>query len=67
MNMLVSEITMSSLELVEMINLSRKEGDAELRHDSFMDKVPKVLGSDHAPKFFGTQKYGNGNTRKMKR
>lgn len=27
-----------------------------------MAKVPKVLG-DNAPKFSGTQKYGNNNTR----
>ena len=36
--------TMTSLELVDFINASRAEGEAELRHDSFMAKVPKVLG-----------------------
>lgn len=35
---------MTSLELVEFINSERAEGEAELRHDSFMAKVPKVLG-----------------------
>ena len=36
----------------------------ELRHDHFMAKVPKVLGID-APKFLGTQTYGNNNTREV--
>lgn len=57
-------ITMSSLELVDFINDQRGEGEAVLRHDSFMDKVPKVLG-DSAPKFLGTQIYGNNNTRSI--
>jgi phage regulator Rha-like protein len=39
--------TMTSLQLVEYINYLRKGEDQwdykELRHDSFMDKVPKVL------------------------
>ncbi|WP_411887342.1 hypothetical protein [Hydrocarboniphaga effusa] len=37
-------VTMTSLELVDFINGQRKEGEPELRHDSFMAKVPKVLG-----------------------
>lgn len=61
----VKTLTMSSLELVDLINSSRKEGEATLRHDSFMAKVPAVLGKSHAPKFFGTQKYGNNNERKI--
>lgn len=61
----VKILTMSSLELVDLINSSRKEGEATLRHDSFMAKVPAVLGKSHAPKFFGTQKYGNNNERKI--
>ena len=56
-------LTMTSLELVEFINSSRAEGESELRHDNFMAKVPKVLGEFHAPKFSGTQAYGNSNTR----
>jgi hypothetical protein len=56
--------TMSSLEMVEFINSQRAEGEAELRHDSFMAKVPSVLGAD-APKFIGTQTYGNNNTRSI--
>jgi hypothetical protein len=34
----------------------------ESRISGFMAKVPKVLGDD-APKFLGTQTYGNNNTR----
>jgi hypothetical protein len=45
-------VTMTSLELVDYINGQRAEGDAELRHDNFMAKVPKVLG-DQSPKFLG--------------
>jgi hypothetical protein len=37
-------ITMTSLELVDFINGQRGEGEAVLRHDSFMGKVPEVLG-----------------------
>lgn len=43
-------VTMSSLELVSFINDNRQEGEAILRHDSFMAKVPNVLGE-------GVQKY----------
>jgi hypothetical protein len=53
---------MSSLELVEYINSQRGPDEVKLRHDNFMAKVLKVLGI-HAPKFLGTQKYGNGNSR----
>jgi hypothetical protein len=66
-----NQITMSSLEIVDLINQERKaEAERspgqkwlELRHDNFMAKVPKVLGENNAPKFLGTQKYGNNNTR----
>jgi len=58
------QITMSSLELVEFINALRGPDKVQLRHDHFMAKVPKVLGF-HAPKFLGTQKYGNGNSREI--
>ena len=37
-------VTMTSLELVDYINIQRKEGEAELRHDNFMAKVPQVIG-----------------------
>lgn len=52
--------TMTSLEMVEFINSQRKDGEAELRHDHFMVKVPKVLGEEVAPKFLGTTTYING-------
>lgn len=53
-------ITMTSLELVDFINSERGEGEAELRHDHFMAKVPKVLGENLAPQFLGTSHYVNG-------
>jgi len=56
-------ITMTSLELVDFINELRAPDESELRHDHFMVKVPKVLGENYAPKFLGTQGYGNNNTR----
>lgn len=57
-------ITMTSLELVDFINSQRGEGEAELRHDHFMSKVPKVLGEEAAPKLLGTASYVvNGATR----
>ena len=52
-------VTMTSLEMVEFINDHRRqqnEGEATLRHDDFLRKVPKVLGENIAPKFFGTVK-----------
>jgi hypothetical protein len=36
--------TMTSLELVKLINDEREEGQAELTHSDFMKKVVKVLG-----------------------
>jgi hypothetical protein len=45
--------TMTSLELVDFINGQRGEGEAELRHDHFMAKVPKVIGEKDAPNFRG--------------
>ena len=59
-------VTMTSLEMVEFINNQRAEGAAELRHDHFMAKVPKVL-SDQAPKFLGTSHYVNGAGNKVPR
>ena len=60
----IATTTMSSVELVEVINELREEGAAELRHDTFVLKIEKHPGID-APKFSGTQKYGNNNTRKI--
>lgn len=44
--------TMSSVELVDVINLMREPGSAELRHDHFMAKIDKHPGID-GPKFRG--------------
>lgn len=44
-------VTMTSMELVDFINSQRGSDEAELRHDHFMAKVPKVLGVDGLPKF----------------
>ena len=69
MNQLTTLKTMSSLEIVDMINERRRFNAAidkpyiELRHDNFFSKVTSVIGSDNAPKFLGTQSYGNNNTR----
>ena len=58
MNMLsqtnnTDQVTMTSLELVEYINDSRKfdEKPVKLRHADFMAKVPKVLGFELSEKF----------------
>ena len=61
-----NQVTMSSPEIVDFINESRKfdENPIQLRHDSFMAKVPKVLGVEVAPKFIGTSFYqGNGSAK----
>jgi hypothetical protein len=52
--------TMSSIEIVKIINDMREEGAAELRHDNFMTKVITVLGSEVALKFQGYYKASNG-------
>lgn len=52
--------TMSSIEIVKIINDMREEGAAELRHDNFMAKVITVLGSEVALKFQGYYKASNG-------
>lgn len=66
-------VTMSSVELVEFINLHRREVATvakpyvELLHKSFMAKVPTVLGEDAAAKFFATENYTNGTGGKVER
>lgn len=70
-----NEPTMSSLEIVDLINQERKaEAErnpgqkwVELRHDHFMAKVPKVLGETLAPKFLGTNNYQSGKGRVSER
>ena len=44
MNKLTNNVAISSVELVQIINDLREEGEATLRHTHFMDKVKKVLG-----------------------
>lgn len=60
-----TQITMTSLEIVDFINTHRQENGntTVLRHSDFMAKVPQVLGEMNAPKYFGTQIYNNNNER----
>lgn len=63
------EPTLSSLEMVDFINADRKERATtekpfvELRHDSLVAKVPKVLGKEDAQKFSGVYLGKNGQDR----
>ena len=59
------QVTMSSLELVDYINDSRKfdEKPVQLRHADFMAKVPKVLGLETSEKFRSSYLAGNGEHR----
>lgn len=59
--------TMSSVELVDVINLMREPGSAELRHDNFMAKIEKHPGIA-SPKFLGHVEVPgpNGSMRKSK-
>lgn len=61
-----SEVTMSSMDMVEFINSQRDPGERALRHDHFMAKVPKVLG-DTSPKFLGVDQFKNGTGGKVTR
>jgi phage regulator Rha-like protein len=62
MNDLISttEQTMSSVEIVALINNLREDSQAELRHDNFMSKVFKVLGETVALNFQGYYVAENG-------
>lgn len=53
--------TMTSLELVKIINEMREDGQAELRHTDFTAKVRKVLGEEGA-KFSAPLKTESGQT-----
>lgn len=59
--------TMSSVELVDVINSMREPGSAELRHDNFMAKIEKHPGIT-SPKFLGHVEVPgpNGSVRKSK-
>lgn len=52
--------TITSLELVKLINDSRKESEAEVFHSDFLKKVPKVLGETVAGNFSSYYKASNG-------
>lgn len=52
--------TISSIELVELINSLRPEGKAELRHDNFMVKIENHPGIA-SPKFLGHVEVSVGN------
>lgn len=57
-------LTMSSLEIVDLINKSRKEGQAELKHYTFMEKVLKVLPNGTDQNFLGSYKDSSGKENK---
>jgi len=56
--------TMSSLEIVELINKTREKVSAVLLHKDFLRKVAKVLGTEPAKNFAGQFKAANGEMRK---
>lgn len=58
-----NNITMSSVAIVDLINMLRDDDDGELHHRKFMGKVPQVIGEHYAAQFCAPQKYGNNNTR----
>lgn len=59
------QVTMTSPEIVDYINDSRKfdEKPVQLRHADFMAKVPKVLGLETSEKFRSSYLAGNGEYR----
>ncbi|MBB3639833.1 phage antirepressor KilAC domain-containing protein [Variovorax atrisoli] len=57
-----SAVTMTSLELVEVINSERGEAGAKLAHSDLLKKVPQVLGRD-AGNFSSVYRGGNGQER----
>jgi len=56
--------TMTSLEIVDLINKTREKGSATLLHKDFLRKVIKVLGAEPAKNFAGQFKAANGEMRK---
>lgn len=49
----ITDQTMSSLEIVKIINELRENGAAELQHSDFLKKIVKVLGDQVAGNFSG--------------
>lgn len=64
MKQLSTSVTMSSLELVEFINSQRKEGEAELQHKHFLEKVTKVFSEETSAKFSADLPDSYGRPRK---
>lgn len=62
-NITTTTPTISSVELVEIINSMRPEGSAELRHDHFMVKIEKHPGIQ-SPDFLGDYKDSRGRFQK---
>lgn len=50
-DLVLNQVTMTSLELVEFINNQRGNSTAELRHADFLEKVVKVLGLEISENF----------------
>jgi phage antirepressor YoqD-like protein len=63
---ITADITMTSLELVDVINELRQVGDAEMLHKNFMVKLEKHPGIDSA-KFLAQYKDSTGRTLKCYR
>ena len=62
-NITTTTPTISSVELVEIINSMRPEGSAELRHDNFMAKIKDHPGIQ-SPDFLGDYKDSRGRFQK---
>jgi len=62
LNSSIEQVTMTSLELVEFINQSRKQGESELTHANFLKKVPNVLSGNEV-KFYSVYIGANGQER----
>lgn len=56
----VVPVTMSSLDLVKIINETREEGEPRLQHKHFLEKVPLVLGDEYSRNFGSTYRASNG-------
>jgi len=50
-DLVLNQVTMTSLELVEFINSQREDSASELRHADFLEKVVKVLGLEMSENF----------------
>lgn len=50
-DLVLNQVTMTSLELVEFINSQREDSASELRHADFLEKVVKVLGLEMSDNF----------------